>query len=116
MRIWRGKELPGGPCSEGMIGTAKPEVNATLKFAGDALASTNRFDGSTAAEGTGIDCEWLKQCVHASTGRSKATSLFDNSEESSIREASAVASASALRSEPASASIGASSIVIGGMS
>src|SRR6266498_3585920 len=116
MRIWRGNELPGGPCSEGVIETAKPEGNATLKFLADALVSTNRFDGSTATEATalGVDCERLKQCVHASTGRSKATSLSDKSEDSSIGEASAAASA--LRPEPASASSSASSIFIRGMS
>src|SRR6266550_3134803 len=74
MRRWRGNKLPGGPCSEGMMGTGKAKGSATAKFAGGALVSTNRFDGSAATivAVPDVGCEWIQQCGHDSMGRSKA--------------------------------------------
>src|SRR6266436_1141298 len=74
MRTWRGSDSPGGPCSKGVIEIEKAEDRATSKPAGGALVSINCFDGSTAITVAGPDAgwEWVKQCVHASTGRSKA--------------------------------------------
>src|SRR6266545_3754421 len=112
MRTWRGNELPGGPCSGGVMVAAKPEGKASAKFAGGASVSTNRFDGSTATEATAPDvgCEWLQQCAHASIGRSKAISLLNDS----VRFCGVllVGIASAWTSESASGSISISSIVI----
>lgn len=48
IRTWRGNELPGGPCSNGTMGTVNVEGNASTKLVGGALVPTNRLDESTA--------------------------------------------------------------------
>src|SRR5258707_856225 len=104
MSTWRGIDSPGGPCSKGVIEIEEAEDRATLKHAGGALVSINRFDGSIAITLAVPDAgwEWIKQCVHASMGRSRAPCSL---EDSGVSTGKSFASDSASDSEGDSFSI-----------